>query len=117
VAITLDPVRIAQLREVFSTTELSGFIDDVAHDLSRQIDVVTAAGAAEDFTSLYHAAHRGRNHALQVGARELAGEFEALELAARDDRGRAAREAVERIWITWPPTRAAIQRLSRTTTE
>lgn len=110
-AVTLEAARLADL-EVFDPAERGELVAGViarTEALLREISEILAGGALAELTE---AAHRGRNEALSVGARELDLAFARLETAANDGQPGSAQETVGRLQALWPPTREAIGRIA-----
>jgi HPt (histidine-containing phosphotransfer) domain-containing protein len=106
----LDAARLSELR-VFTPDELR----EISADSIRAIDELLAeleqTLAGGQLAAVAEAAHRARNEALLVGARELCDAFVELEHSARREGGARARQAVDRARTVWPQTRAAIAAL------
>jgi HPt (histidine-containing phosphotransfer) domain-containing protein len=108
--IELDRGRLEALT-VFSADELSEIAEGVIQGTVEMIDAIDTALGRDDLPAVVQAAHRGRNEALLVGARELEGAFSAVEAAARRGQLEALTEAIESIGAVWPETRSAIERI------
>jgi HPt (histidine-containing phosphotransfer) domain-containing protein len=109
-AVALDAARLAQLR-VFNEEELRQIIADVIDAVAAQLKRLDDAFAARDLVNAAQAAHRGRNEALLVGARELCEAFTSVEEAARAGDMSRARDAASAARELWPATRSAIDRV------
>ncbi len=107
--IILDPGRVADLEVVFSDAELGEMVAQMMATTEDLLDRLAVALAQHDVHGVTEAAHRGRNEALSVGARELDGAFAALETTAHD--ARQASAELEAVRALWPATRAAIGRM------
>jgi hypothetical protein len=109
-AVALDTERLAQLR-VFSDAELRQITADVIEAVTAQLQGLHEALASRDLRTAADAAHRGRNEALLVGARELCEAFSSLEQAARGGDSSQAEKAAQAAGELWPATRKAIARI------
>jgi hypothetical protein len=108
--IKLDHARLEALT-LFSDDELREIVDGVVAsvaDVRREIDAGMTVG---DLAAVAQAAHRGRNEALLVGARELDAAFAAIEAAARHGRSADVHAGVATVADLWPPTSSAIGRI------
>jgi hypothetical protein len=105
--VTLDPAQLDSLR-VFTGDRCSELVAGMIEDTGKLVAELPAAVARDDFSAVVEAAHRGRNDALVVGAREFGDVFAVLQGAARKAQLGAVQEAVERLQAMWPATRAAI---------
>jgi HPt (histidine-containing phosphotransfer) domain-containing protein len=108
--VVLDPDQVAQLR-VFGEAELREIVTEVVTSIAQLIEQSSAAILGDDFTGAAEAAHRGRNEALVIGARDLGKVFEALESAAHDEDRDRVLEGVRQLRAQWPAACAAIERL------
>ena len=106
-AVALDAERLAQLR-VFTEAERRQITADVIETVGAQFERLDAAFAGRDLTTAADAAHRARNEALLVGARELCDAFAKVEQASRGGDVRRASGAAQAAKELWPPTRDAI---------
>jgi HPt (histidine-containing phosphotransfer) domain-containing protein len=93
---------------VFSPAELSQIAIGAIEAVEEQFAVLDRALAAPDPVRAREAAHRARNEALLVGARELSEALDAIERALDERQLAAARDAMMRARALWPPTRDAI---------
>lgn len=106
----LDDGRVRDL-SVFTAAELRPICLGVIGAVEEQLDVLARAREAQQLAVAAEAAHRARNEALIVGARELRDAFAALESAARAGEPARAHEAEQLVRELWPETRAAIAAL------
>lgn len=98
--------------------DLQVFTEDERRDIGRgaisalvdQLEELERALADGNLQLVAEVAHRARNEALVVGARELGHALESVEDAARARRQPLAREAVATARALWPSTREAIAR-------
>jgi HPt (histidine-containing phosphotransfer) domain-containing protein len=108
--VSLDLDRIDRLR-VFSRDELVEIVNEVVGGISTLLDSAADAIEVSDHSTVFQAAHRARNEALVVGARDLIRVLAHLELAAQNGDMAAAGEVLGRVRAAWPASRAAIERL------
>jgi HPt (histidine-containing phosphotransfer) domain-containing protein len=98
--------------------DLQVFTEDERRDIGRgaigalvdQLEGLERALADENLGLVAELAHRARNEALVVGARELGQALESVEDAARAGRRPLAAEAIATARALWPSTREAIAR-------
>jgi hypothetical protein len=109
-AVALDADRLAQLR-VFTDSEVRQIMSDVIDAVTAQLERLSAAVPSGDLKGAAEAAHRGRNEALLIGARELCDALTSLERAARAGDHAAMRGAADLAHELWPATEAAIKRV------
>jgi hypothetical protein len=107
--LALDADRLAQLR-VFSEAERRQITADVIDAIADQFRRLEAAFAARDLATAADAAHRGRNEALLVGARDLCDALTSVEQAARGGDAGGAENATATARDVWPATKTAIGR-------
>ena len=110
----LDAGRTRELR-VFTPAELREIGVATIRALSDLLDELDIALAGPDLAAAANVAHRARNEALLVGAREMCDAFDQLERAARDIQVAHTRasEAAASARRLWPETRSAIAELAR----
>jgi two-component system sensor histidine kinase/response regulator len=109
---SLDESRLEELRSLFPGEELSRVVRELVADVREQIERITAAAGAGDRATVSDAAHRLKNSALMVGARDLAEGASRLEDLARHDQadGHAVlSSALDALSERWRATRAAIE--------
>lgn len=109
-AIELDRGRLEALT-VFTPVELGEIAKGVIEGTAEVLDAIETGIESGDLAAVVQAAHRGRNEALLVGARELDGVFATLEAAARRSELQVMRESIASLRTLWPATRSAIERL------
>jgi HPt (histidine-containing phosphotransfer) domain-containing protein len=107
--VQLDAERLRDL-QVFNQKELEDIGRRAIDAISQQLDELDRAVGGQDLAAAGEAAHRARNEALLLGARELAEAFQSVEDATRADLGSGAAEAAVAARALWPPTREAIAR-------
>jgi HPt (histidine-containing phosphotransfer) domain-containing protein len=100
-----DPARIAQLEQVMGAAA-GTMAASMLSSLTGAIERLEAAIAAGERDPAIQAAHAARNDALMLGAGQLQAALSELELAERDGDEARTREALERVRLVWPPTRA-----------
>jgi HPt (histidine-containing phosphotransfer) domain-containing protein len=105
--VQLDAGRLRDL-QIFSSSELEEIGRRAIDAISRELDALDRALGDEEFRAAGEAAHRARNEALLVGARELAESFQSVEDAARASQAAAAGQAAATARSLWPPAREAI---------
>jgi hypothetical protein len=109
--IALDPSRLADL-QMFGADELRKIAGGVIASLEQVQLELTEATAVGDLARAAELAHRGRNEALVIGARELGEALEALEWAARRSEPARVGDALRLLRALWGPTRTAIEGIS-----
>lgn len=113
--VQLDAGRLRDLR-IFSENELREIGRRATSTIAAQLEAVDQALARQDLAAAGEAAHRARNEALLMGARELAEALGSIEEAVRSERSSQAREAAGQARALWPPTREAIERATQRAT-
>ena len=107
-----DLERITELQEVMGADARTILVSMLA-SMTNAVDEVEAGLAAGDLDRVTQAAHRCRNDALMLGAKQLQEALTAIEAAARDHDGSRAREATSRLRAVWPATREQLAEASR----
>jgi HPt (histidine-containing phosphotransfer) domain-containing protein len=110
--VPLDRKRITELGQVIGP-DLGRVLDSLCQSISSAIDDAADALAAGDPAAAAYAAHRCRNDALMVGARQLQDALGELETASRRRELEPAREAIERVREIWPTTRDELTQAAR----
>jgi HPt (histidine-containing phosphotransfer) domain-containing protein len=110
--VQLDAERLRDLR-IFSGSELLEIGREAVRVIAEQLDSLDAALSSQDLDSVREAAHRARNEALAMGARDLADALGSVELAARARHHEDARDAVAATRELWPSTCEAIVRATQ----
>jgi HPt (histidine-containing phosphotransfer) domain-containing protein len=113
--VQLDAERLQDL-QVFNEAELREIGLRAIRAISEQLLELDRELAREDLRAAGEAAHRARNEALLVGARELAAALGVVEESARAGRGSVASEAAATAQEVWPSTRDAIRRATHSDT-
>lgn len=108
----LDLERIAELGSLIGS-DLEAMLGSLVKSMARSIEELERAIAGADLEEATRAAHRCRNDALIVGARELLAALTSLESHSRDFQLGAARDALEPVRRAWPPARAELERAAR----
>jgi HPt (histidine-containing phosphotransfer) domain-containing protein len=99
-----DLERIGELEDVMGA-DASAIVSSMLESMTVAIDEVEQAMAAGQLDRATRAAHRCRNDALMLGARQLLAALTDLEAAARETNEAEAGAALERVRRVWPPTR------------
>ncbi|HEY1517898.1 MAG TPA: Hpt domain-containing protein [Solirubrobacteraceae bacterium] len=107
-----DMGRIAELEEVMGT-DARTIVASMLASMTSAIDEVETALAAGHLDRVTQAAHRCRNDALMLGARQLQESLTAIEAATRDHDTLRARKALTRLRAVWPSTREQLAEASR----
>ena len=107
-----DLGRITELQEVMGT-DARTIVASMLASMTSAIDEVETALAAGHLDRVTQAAHRCRNDALMLGARQLQESLTAIEAATRNHDESRAREALTRLRAVWPTTREQLAEASR----
>lgn len=99
-----DLEQIRRLGDVIGT-EAGAIVASMLTSMTEAIEQAESALAAGDFDRAGRAAHRCRNDALMLGARELLNALRDLESAARDCDEARCGIAFDRLRAVWAPTR------------
>jgi HPt (histidine-containing phosphotransfer) domain-containing protein len=105
----IDLARIARLQELLGR-EASAIVGGLLHSMSRELAKLERSLAAGELGPATFAAHKCRNDALMVGARDLQSALSDLETAARRAELEPAQRALARVNEVWPATRAELER-------
>jgi two-component system, sensor histidine kinase and response regulator len=108
----LDESRLDELRSLFPGEELSRVVRELVADLREHIERITVATAVGDRTTVSDAAHRVKNSAQMLGAKDLAEAASRLEDLARHDHADARaplRLGLDALSERWRATRAAVE--------
>ena len=108
----LDLERIAELSTLVGS-DLEAMLGSLVKSMARSIGELERAIAGADLEEATQAAHRCRNDALIVGARELQTALASLEAHSRDFQLEPARDALEPVRRAWPAARAELERAAR----
>jgi hypothetical protein len=108
--IELDRARLEALA-LFNQTELREITVGVIRGASDALVAIAAGIETGDLAAVAQAAHRGRNEALVVGARDLDRAFGSIEVAARVGQLHDLLEAAKTIQAVWSRTRVALERM------
>ena len=100
----IDLGRIGELEEVMGAGAVA-IVSSMLENMTAAIDELELAMAAGDLDRATQAAHRCRNDALMLGARQLLSALTELEAATRGPDGSGAGAALARVREVWPPTR------------
>jgi len=100
----IDLGRIGELEDVMGADAVA-IVSSMLENMTAAIDELEAAMAAGDPARAAQAAHRCRNDALMLGARQLLDALTELEAATRDADESGAGAALARVRQVWPPTR------------
>jgi HPt (histidine-containing phosphotransfer) domain-containing protein len=112
VSSALDLGRIAELSSLIGS-DLEAMLGSLIQSMARSIEELERAIAGADLKEATQAAHRCRNDALIVGARELQTALANLEAYSRDFQLEPAREALEPVRRAWPAARAELERAAQ----
>lgn len=100
----VDLARIVELEGVVGT-DAPAIVSSILDTMIIAIDEVEDALARKDLDRAGRAAHRCRNDALMIGARQLLNALTELEIATRNYHPVRAVAALEDVRVVWPPTR------------
>jgi HPt (histidine-containing phosphotransfer) domain-containing protein len=100
----IDLGRVGELEEVMGA-DAAAIVASMLKNMTAAIDELELATEAGDHKRATQAAHRCRNDALMLGARQLLAALTDLEAATRAGDESGAAEAFARVKETWPPTR------------
>jgi HPt (histidine-containing phosphotransfer) domain-containing protein len=100
----IDLGRIGELEEVMGA-DAEAIVASMLENMTGAIEELEAAFAAGEPDRATQAAHRCRNDALMLGARQLLAALTDLEAATRAGDESDARDAFARVKEIWPPTR------------
>ena len=100
----IDLGRVGELEEVMGADAVA-IVSSMLENMTVAIDELELAMAAGDLDRATQAAHRCRNDALMLGARQLLSALTELEAATRAANEAAAADALARVKEIWPPTR------------
>jgi len=109
VSVHLDRERLAQLESVIGA-EVGGVLQFLIQSMSSALEEAARALADGELDRTASAAHRFRNDALIIGAKELQSELSELERTAREGRKQPARNAMARVRELWPATVSELER-------
>ena len=99
-----DLGRIGELEDVMGA-DAATILSAMVENMTAAIDELELAMACGDLDGATQAAHRCRNDALMLGARQLLAALTDLEAATRASDETAAGAALGRVRAAWPPTR------------
>jgi HPt (histidine-containing phosphotransfer) domain-containing protein len=102
-----DLERIRGLEDVLGS-DAGAIVSTMLTGMTEAIDEAEAAMAADELDRAARAAHRCRNDAMMLGARQLLEALTELEAAGREYDAPRATAALERLRAVWPPTRAEL---------
>ena len=100
----IDLQRIGELEHVMGA-QAPAIVSSMLDSMTAAIDEVELAMGDGDLDRATGAAHRCRNDALMLGARQLLSALTDLEAATRQGDGAAADAALKQVRLAWPPTR------------
>ena len=100
----IDLQRIGELEDLIGANA-AAIVSSMLDNMTTAIDEVELAMGAGDLDRATRAAHRCRNDALMLGARQLLAALTDLEVATRQADGGGADAALEQVRLVWPPTR------------
>jgi HPt (histidine-containing phosphotransfer) domain-containing protein len=109
-----DLARIAELQQVMGA-DAATIIASMLASMTSAIEEVETALDAGNLDRVTQAAHRCRNDALMLGAKQLQEALTAIEAATRDHDESRAREALTGLRAVWPSTRERLVEASRAT--
>jgi HPt (histidine-containing phosphotransfer) domain-containing protein len=107
-----DLERITELEQVMGT-DARTIVATMLASMTSAIEEVEAALAAGHLDRVTQAAHRCRNDALMLGAKQLQEALTAIEAATRNHDESRAREALTGLKAVWPATRQQLAEASR----
>jgi HPt (histidine-containing phosphotransfer) domain-containing protein len=108
----LDLARITELQQVMGA-DAATIVASMVASMTSAIEEVETALAAGHLDRVTQAAHRCRNDALMLGAKQLQEALTAIEAATRDHDELRAREALTRLGTVWPATREQLAEACR----
>jgi HPt (histidine-containing phosphotransfer) domain-containing protein len=108
----IDPERIADLERVLPEP-LSEIVAELVQSMDGTIGRAGEAVAARELDEAARAAHRCRNDALIVGARQLLDALARLETAANHWEQEAAEHALDAVREAWPLTRLELEQAAQ----
>ncbi len=100
----IDLRRIGELQDALGA-DAAAIAGSMLQNMTAAIEELEAALAAGELDRATQAAHRCRNDALMLGARELLAALTDLEAATRGSDESGAGAALGRVRQVWPPTR------------
>jgi len=100
----VDLGRIGELEDVMGADAVA-IVSSMLENMTAAIDELERAMGAGELDRATQAAHRCRNDALMLGARQLLGALTELEAATRAADESGAGAALARVKEVWPPTR------------
>ena len=100
----IDLQRIGELEDLMGA-DATAIVSSMLGNMTAAIDEVELAMGAGDLDRATSAAHRCRNDALMLGARQLLAALTDLEAATRESDEAGAGTALGRVRLVWPPTR------------
>ena len=100
----IDLGRIGELEHVMGA-QAAAIVASMLENMTAAIEELDVAFAAGELDRVTQAAHRCRNDALMLGARELLAALTDLEAATRGSDESGAGAALARVRQVWPPTR------------
>ena len=100
----IDLQRIGELEDLMGA-DAAAIVSSMLDNMTTAIDEVELAMGAGDLERATSAAHRCRNDALMLGARQLLAALTDLEAATRESDEAGAGAALGRVRLVWPPTR------------
>lgn len=100
----IDLQRIGELEGLMGA-RAPAIVSSMLGNMTAAIDEVELAVGDGDLDRATSAAHRCRNDALMLGARQLLAALTDLEAATRQADGGGADAALEQVRLVWPPTR------------
>jgi HPt (histidine-containing phosphotransfer) domain-containing protein len=103
----IDLGRISELEDAMGV-DAAAIVASMLDNMTAAIDELERALAAADLDRATQAAHRCRNDALMLGARQLLGALTELEASTRSSDESGAGAALARVRQAWPPTRAEL---------
>lgn len=103
----IDLGRILELEGAMGA-DAAEIVASMLANMTAAIDDLERAMAAAELDRATQAAHRCRNDALMLGARQLLEALTELEVATRSSDESGAGAALARVRRAWPPTRAEL---------
>ena len=100
----IDLGRVGELEDVMGS-DAPAIVSSMLENMTAAIEELEAAMCAGDLDRATQAAHRCRNDALMLGARQLLTALTDLEAATRASNGSGAADALACVQQVWPPTR------------
>jgi HPt (histidine-containing phosphotransfer) domain-containing protein len=108
--IELDLARLSQMGKLLGS-EPAEIVEGLLADMSNSMAQIEQSLAAGDLPAAVQAAHRCRNDALMVGAKDFLRALETVEQAGRDGDLPASRDALAGTLATWDAAREELERL------